>query len=120
MRGRGEALPLDDASVDAVVATLVLCTVENPAAVLAEVARVLRPGGRFVFVEHVAASNNGLLLAQQVQCVLLCVVPHAWWCTRVQGAAVSVCETSRKAHPRVLSIGLPAYVQKPRGLRYGS
>jgi ubiquinone/menaquinone biosynthesis C-methylase UbiE len=82
VRGRGEALPLDDASVDAVVATLVLCTVENPAAVLAEVARVLRPGGRFVFVEHVAASNDGLLLAQQVQCTL-CVVPYAWWCTRV-------------------------------------
>jgi ubiquinone/menaquinone biosynthesis C-methylase UbiE len=82
LRGRGEALPLDDASVDAVVATLVLCTVEKPAAVLSEVARVLRPGGRFVFVEHVAASNDGLLLAQQVQ-YTPCKVPHAWWCKRV-------------------------------------
>ncbi|MFA9431960.1 class I SAM-dependent methyltransferase [Egicoccus sp. AB-alg2] len=50
-----EALPLDDASVDEVICSLVLCTVGDPTRVLAEVHRVLRPGGRFRFVEHVAA-----------------------------------------------------------------
>lgn len=53
--GTAEALPFADASADAVVSTLVLCSVADPAAVLAEARRVLRPGGRFVFVEHVAA-----------------------------------------------------------------
>ena len=50
-----EALPAADHSVDAVVASLVLCSVRDPEATLREVRRVLRPGGRFVFVEHVAA-----------------------------------------------------------------
>lgn len=46
---------LPDASVDAVISSLVLCTVADPAAVLAEVRRILRPGGTYRFVEHVAA-----------------------------------------------------------------
>ena len=50
-----EDLPLPDASVDEVICSLVLCTVVDPDRVLAEVRRVLRPGGRFRFVEHVAA-----------------------------------------------------------------
>ena len=50
-----EALPFPDGSVDAVIATLVLCTVDDPDAVLAEIRRVLKPGGTFRFVEHVAA-----------------------------------------------------------------
>lgn len=52
---RGEAIDLGDASCDAVVGTLVLCSVEDPRRVLAEVHRILRPGGRFLFCEHVAA-----------------------------------------------------------------
>ena len=54
--GVAEAIPLADGSVDAAVATLVLCSVTDQAAVLREVRRVLRPGGRFVFLEHVAAA----------------------------------------------------------------
>ena len=52
---RAERLPFDDASFDAVVSTLVLCSVPDQAVALAEVRRVLRPGGRLVFLEHVAA-----------------------------------------------------------------
>ena len=48
-------LPFDDGSVGCVVSTLVLCTVDDPDGVLAEVRRVLRPGGTFRFVEHVAS-----------------------------------------------------------------
>jgi ubiquinone/menaquinone biosynthesis C-methylase UbiE len=48
-----EALPFPDASVDAVVSTLVLCSVADPGRALAEVRRVLRPGGELRFYEHV-------------------------------------------------------------------
>ncbi|MCO8126474.1 class I SAM-dependent methyltransferase [Acidimicrobiia bacterium EGI L10123] len=53
----GEDLPIPDASVDEVLCSLVLCTVDDPEAVLAEIRRILRPGGRFRFVEHVAAPS---------------------------------------------------------------
>lgn len=56
--GVGEALDFADSSVDAVVSTLVLCSVDDQAAVLSEVVRVLRPGGRFIFIEHVAAPKK--------------------------------------------------------------
>jgi SAM-dependent methyltransferase len=57
----GEQLDLPDASTDMVVSSLVLCTVRNPARVLAEVQRVLRPGGRYAFVEHVGAKDRPIL-----------------------------------------------------------
>lgn len=60
IEGVGESLPLESASADAVVSTLTLCTVHDVGATLAEVRRVLRPGGRFVFVEHVAAPRGTL------------------------------------------------------------
>jgi SAM-dependent methyltransferase len=60
-----QRLPFPDASVDVVVSTLTLCTVPDPVAALAEIHRVLRPGGRFVFLEHVIAPRRGLLRAVQ-------------------------------------------------------
>ena len=55
-----DRLPFDDDSFDTVVVTLVLCTVEDLDATLAEVARVLRPGGRLLFLEHVRAEEPRL------------------------------------------------------------
>ena len=55
-----EELPLEDDSFDTAVATLVLCTVSDPARTLAELGRVLRPGGRLIFIEHVRATEPGL------------------------------------------------------------
>lgn len=57
----GEAIPLNDASVDAVVGTLVLCSVEEVGQTLQEVKRVLKPGGLYLFVEHVAAKDGTIL-----------------------------------------------------------
>ncbi len=53
-----ESLPFPDDTFDTVVATLVLCTVADPDAALAEVARVLKPGGRMLFLEHVRADTG--------------------------------------------------------------
>ncbi len=54
----GESLPLPDASVDSVLLAYVMCTVDDPAAVLSEVHRVLRPDGSVAVLEHVAADDG--------------------------------------------------------------
>jgi len=52
-----EALPFDDDTFDTAVATLVLCTIPYPEAAIGELARVLKPGGRLLFIEHVRADD---------------------------------------------------------------
>jgi ubiquinone/menaquinone biosynthesis C-methylase UbiE len=57
----GEQIDLPDESTDMIVSSLVLCTVKDPAQVLSEVQRVLRPGGRYAFVEHVVAKERPVI-----------------------------------------------------------
>jgi ubiquinone/menaquinone biosynthesis C-methylase UbiE len=57
-------LPFTDSSVDTVVSTLVLCTVPDPEGALREIARVLRPGGQLLFIEHVRAKSRVLAAYQ--------------------------------------------------------
>ena len=64
--GMAERLPAEDASFDAAVVCLVLCSVADGAAALSEIRRVLRPGGQLRFLEHVAAWTPGLRRVQQV------------------------------------------------------
>jgi len=55
-----ERLPVESGSFDTAVVTLVLCTVPDPVSTLAEISRVLKPGGRLLFIEHVRAGEPGL------------------------------------------------------------
>ncbi len=60
-----ETIPLADASQDFIVGTLVLCSVNNPSRVLSEAHRILRPAGRYVFLEHVAAKRSSCVAIEQ-------------------------------------------------------
>jgi SAM-dependent methyltransferase len=80
------AIGLPEASVSTVIASLLLCSVDDPGLVLAEIRRVLRPGGTFRFLEHVAAPKGSALLALQK-------AVHAPWHWCFQG-----CHTTRPTH----------------------
>ncbi|WP_319641226.1 class I SAM-dependent methyltransferase [Novosphingobium sp. KCTC 2891] len=58
--GVGEAIPFADASFDTAVCTYTLCSVSDPARVLGELRRVLKPGGRLLFLEHGLAPDAGV------------------------------------------------------------
>jgi ubiquinone/menaquinone biosynthesis C-methylase UbiE len=58
LAGKAESLPFEDATFDTAVVTFVLCSVEHPQTALAEVRRVLRPGGRLVLLEHVRGEGR--------------------------------------------------------------
>lgn len=62
-------LPVPSGSVDTVVSTMVLCTVPDMDAALSEIVRVLRPGGRLLFVEHVGAPEGSTLRRWQERLV---------------------------------------------------
>ena len=62
--GVADALPAGDASFDAAVACLVLCSVPDQAHALAELRRVLRPGGELRFYEHVRSDRKAVALSQ--------------------------------------------------------
>ncbi len=57
-QARAEALPFADQAFDTVVGTLTFCSIGEPASALAEIRRVLKPGGRFRLVEHVRVDND--------------------------------------------------------------
>jgi SAM-dependent methyltransferase len=72
VRARAGHLPFASDSFDGVVSTLVLCSVPDPDKAVAEILRVLKPGGKFVFLEHVVApEGTGTRRVQRV-------VKHPW------------------------------------------
>jgi SAM-dependent methyltransferase len=91
--GTAEHIPAGDGEYDAVVATLMLCSVRDPAAALAEMYRVLRPGGELRFMEHVLAKSAG---AQRIQRL----VDAICWPTCFGG-----CHTSRDSVAAITTAG---------------
>jgi SAM-dependent methyltransferase len=64
--GNAEALEFGDASFDTVLCTISLCNIPDHRAAIAEMYRVLRPGGRLVLLDHVASDRWWVLLAQRL------------------------------------------------------
>jgi ubiquinone/menaquinone biosynthesis C-methylase UbiE len=98
-----ERLPLEDASVDHVVSTLVLCTVDDLGATLAEVDRVLATGGTLVLVEHVAATHRLGRVVQGAATPLWKVLARGCHLDRDTPAAVAAAgfDTSRLGRVRL-------------------
>lgn len=71
---RGESIDVGDGEADGVVGTLLLCGVDDPAAVIAEAHRILKPGGRYFFTEHVGAPEA----TWTRRCQRVLRRPHCW------------------------------------------
>jgi ubiquinone/menaquinone biosynthesis C-methylase UbiE len=82
LRAPAEDLPFNDASFDAVVSTLVLCTVDDQPRALREVRRVLRPGGKLLFMEHVRSDDEKLARWQDRLLPLNVRLMHGCHCNR--------------------------------------
>lgn len=65
--GVAEALPLESGVADAVVCTLTLCSVQDPEKAVSEMKRILKPGGQFLFLEHVKSETDPGLAEEQVR-----------------------------------------------------
>jgi len=96
IRAPAEDLPFEDASFDTVVSTLVLCTVEDQPRALRELHRVLRPGGRLLFIEHVRSRDARL----------------ARWQDRLNGLQMKVGHGCNCNRPTVDSIGAAGFAVK--------
>jgi len=103
--GLADALPLEDASVDAAVASLVLCTVPDQAVTLAEIKRVLRPGGELRFYEHVLSRKKGVARFQHF-------ADATFWPPMAGG-----CHMARDTAPAIERAGLTIESQKRWGYR---
>ncbi len=82
LRAPAEDLPFPDDSFDTVVCTLTLCTVDDQPRAVRELARVLRPGGRLLFIEHVRSAEPGLATWQDRLNVVSRTMAHGCNCNR--------------------------------------
>jgi SAM-dependent methyltransferase len=89
--GSAEKLPFDDASIDAAVCSLVLCSVPDEATALAELRRVVRPGGQLRFYEHVVARSRAGAHAQRFadRSRFWPTIAAGCHCSRDTGAAIT-------------------------------
>ncbi len=116
-RAPAEELPFEDASFDVAVSTLVLCTVEDQRRALGELRRVLAPGGRLLFIEHVRSEETRIARWQDRLNPLQQRIGHGCNCNRatlhaIRDAGFSIAEVRhdvlRKAPPilRPLVVGV--------------
>lgn len=104
LRGRAEALPLENATADVSVVSLVLCALDDPVQALNELFRVIRPDGELRFLEHVLAGGATLRLVQRLADATV-------WPTLTGG-----CHTARNPLASILQAGFE--VERSRRLRF--
>ena len=113
VRAPAEDLPLEDDTFDFAVATFVLCTVDDPDRALSEIARVLKPGGTFVFMEHVRSRNPRLAAWQDRMKPLWLRFGHGCRCNRPTPDTIDAFdgldlgEVTRASMPRAVPIIRP-------------
>lgn len=114
LRAPAEDLPFEDDSFDTVVSTLVLCGVDDQARSLRELRRVLRPGGRLLFIEHVRSDDPNVARLQDrlnwlnrlvVQCD--CNRPTL---TTIEAAGFTVTQLERTILPKAPKFARPLIV----------
>ncbi len=106
-----QRLPVDDASADHVLSTWTLCTIPDPMVAMAEIIRVLRPGGAFHFVEHGRSPDTGVARMQDRL-------------NPLQGLVFGGCHLNRPIDQLVTASGLELtrletyYMKGPRAMEY--
>jgi SAM-dependent methyltransferase len=115
VRAPAETLPFGDGAFDTVVATLVLCTVADPARTLAEIDRVLAPGGRLLFLEHVRSADPVRARWQDRLVPLWRRLGHGCVCNRrtealIAGSPLEIERVEETRIPKAAPIVRPAIV----------
>lgn len=111
LRAPAEDLPFDDAQFDVVVSVLVLCTVADQPRALRELHRVLRPGGRLLFIEHVRSDQPSLSRWQDRLNWLNRIVAHGCNCNRPTLDTIRACGFTITDLERSELTGAPPFVR---------
>src|ERR1700744_1082683 len=112
LRAPAEDLPFDDNSFDVAVSTLVLCGVDDQPRALRELRRVLRPGGRLLFIEHVRSDAPGTARLQDrmnwLNRLVVCCDCNRPTLDSIRGAGFTVTHVEYVALPKTPKVVAPA------------
>ena len=114
LRAPAEDLPFEDGTFDTVVSTLVLCGVDDQPRAIREIRRVLRPGGRFLFLEHVRANDPSLAKRQdkmnRINRAVVCCDCNRPTLDTIEAAGFDVTELQHSELPKAPSFARPALI----------
>ena len=114
LRAPAEDLPFDDSSFDVAVSTLVLCGVDDQPRALRELRRVLRPGGRLLFIEHLRSGDPATARRQDrmnwLNRLVVCCDCNRPTLESIRAAGFAVAEVEHTALPKAPPFVRPAVV----------